>query len=53
MIVCICRNIKTSEYSSEDDLKDRIMKEDFQCGLCQTKYLLEEQMFECAMVKDA
>ena len=39
MIVCICRNIKSSEYSSEEELKDRIMQDDFQCGLCQLQYL--------------
>lgn len=35
MIVCICRNIKSSEYSSEEELRDRIMQDDFQCGKCQ------------------
>jgi len=42
MVVCICRNIKTSEYKSEEELKQRIMENDFHCGLCQTKYLIEE-----------
>jgi hypothetical protein len=43
MIVCICRNIKSSEFSSEEEMRDRIMQNDFQCGLCQTKYLLEKE----------
>lgn len=39
MIVCVCRNIKTSDYESEDELKQRIMENDFCCGLCQMQYM--------------
>jgi len=42
MIVCICRNIKSSEYSSEEEIKQRIMQDDFVCGLCQLQYLVKE-----------
>jgi hypothetical protein len=39
MIVCVCRNIRESEYSSEEELKARIMQSDFKCGQCQLYYL--------------
>lgn len=39
MIVCVCRNIKSSEYESEEDLKQRIMENDFHCGLCQLQFI--------------
>lgn len=43
MIVCFCRNISTNDYHDEETLKRRILDNDFNCGLCQTKYLLEEK----------
>jgi hypothetical protein len=43
MIICVCRNISTNNYKTEDELRERIMQADFACGLCQTKYLLDEQ----------
>jgi hypothetical protein len=43
MIVCVCRNIKTSEFTNEDVLKERIMQNDFKCGLCQIQYLNQSE----------
>lgn len=42
MIVCSCRNISTHHYNTEQELKDRILQDDFKCGLCQCKYLKED-----------
>lgn len=41
MIICSCRNISTNQFTSEKDLRDRIMQSDFRCGLCQLQYLDE------------
>lgn len=42
MIVCICRNISDQDYS-EEDLRKRLMEDDYNCGQCQLKYILEAQ----------
>lgn len=34
MIVCSCRNIKTSDYSSIDELYERLAHDDVKCGMC-------------------
>lgn len=41
MIVCVCRDIRSSHYATEEELKERIMENDFSCGLCQIQYLNE------------
>ena len=41
MIACVCRNIQESDYSSEQELKSRVMESDFKCGLCQLRYELD------------
>jgi hypothetical protein len=46
MIVCVCRNIKTSEYTSKEEVKNRIMQNDFVCGLCQLQYLNNQEIKE-------
>ena len=43
MIVCICREISDNDYLTEDALKSRIMQSDFKCGLCQTRYIVEDE----------
>jgi len=43
MIVCTCRRISTNDFSSEEELKGRILQDDFKCGLCQLQYLDEEK----------
>ena len=35
MIICVCRNIKESDFSRQEDLIERIMKTDKNCGQCQ------------------
>ena len=44
MIVCSCREISTRQYTTEEALKERIMQNDFKCGICLTKYIIEEQL---------
>ena len=38
MIICICRNIKDSDYSSKEELLNRLSQSDINCGQCQ-KYV--------------
>ena len=47
MIICVCRNIKESDYSRQEDLIERIMQLDHDCGQCQ-KYCeqLQELLYE-------
>lgn len=40
MIVCICRRIDDEYFENEEELKQRIMKNDFKCGQCQLYYEL-------------
>lgn len=35
MIICICRNIKDSDYSTNEELIQRVMEQDACCGQCQ------------------
>lgn len=47
MIICVCRNIKESDYSRQEELIDRIMQTDYNCGQCQ-QYVqkLKELLYE-------
>lgn len=38
MIACICRNIRETDYETEEELRARIMECDFNCGKCQQAY---------------
>lgn len=42
MIICTCRNIS----DEEEGWRDKIMKDDFKCGMCQMRILLEEEELE-------
>ena len=42
MIACICRQIYEADYQTEDELSQRIMQNDFHCGLCQLRYELND-----------
>ncbi len=47
MIVCVCRNIKESDFETKEELIERIMQCDQNCGQCQqycTK--LKELLYE-------
>lgn len=35
MIICVCRNIKESDFGRQEDLIERIMQMDKNCGQCQ------------------
>ena len=35
MIICVCRNIKESDYKTIEELIQRIMQLDHNCGQCQ------------------
>ena len=35
MIVCVCRNIRESDFESQEQLIERIMQLDHNCGRCQ------------------
>lgn len=34
MIVCVCRNIKSNDYNSKEELIARIQESDKNCGKC-------------------
>ena len=44
MIICTCRNISDKDFDSEEELRERIMMDDFNCGQCQNKYYLENSL---------
>jgi hypothetical protein len=46
VIVCICRKIYDEDFENEEELKTRIMQEDFKCGQCQLYYELMENKDE-------
>jgi len=35
MIICSCRNISTNDFNSLKELKERLFKNDAECGTCQ------------------
>jgi hypothetical protein len=35
MIICVCRNIKESDFETRKELIERIMQCDHNCGQCQ------------------
>ena len=34
MIICVCRNIRESDFNSREELIERIMQLDHKCGQC-------------------
>jgi signal recognition particle GTPase len=34
MIVCVCRNISDQQYSTKEELVERLLEEDLQCSAC-------------------
>ena len=42
MLVCLCRLIDSEDFTTEEDLKTRILEDDFQCGQCQMQYLMQQ-----------
>jgi hypothetical protein len=47
MVICVCRNIKESDFKTREELIQRIMELDHNCGQCQ-KYCqqLKELLYE-------
>jgi bacterioferritin-associated ferredoxin len=42
VIVCICRDISDEDYATEDELRERLLQPDFNCGQCQIKYFVND-----------
>ncbi|MDA0894123.1 MAG: hypothetical protein O3A68_04265 [Proteobacteria bacterium] len=42
MLVCLCRLIDSDDFTTEEDLKTRILEDDFQCGQCLLLYLMQQ-----------
>ena len=40
MLMCLCRLIDSDDFETDDALEARIMDDDFQCGQCQIRYLM-------------
>jgi hypothetical protein len=47
VIVCVCRNIKESDFKTQEEMIERIMQLDYNCGQCQ-EYIqkLKELLYE-------
>lgn len=39
MIVCICREIRDSEYSTKEELIERLLQDDCECGKCVEEFV--------------
>lgn len=39
MVVCICRNIRDSEYSDQNELIERLLQDDLSCGKCLEEFV--------------
>jgi hypothetical protein len=39
MIVCSCRNISDRHFTSDEELRERIMQDDAECCTCQEIFL--------------
>jgi|APFre7841882654_1041346.scaffolds.fasta_scaffold09036_3 hypothetical protein len=44
MLVCVCREIYEEDFKTPQELKDRIMEDDFCCGQCQLRYMLNKDV---------
>jgi len=47
LIICVCRNIKESDFETKEEMIQRIMQLDHNCGQCQ-EYVqkLKELLYE-------
>lgn len=48
MIICVCRNLRESDFKTQEEMISRIMQADHRCGQCQEycqklSELVEEQ----------
>ena len=37
--MCKCRDIRESDFETEQELRERIMQPDFHCGQCQIRFM--------------
>ena len=51
MIVCLCRAIYEEDFETPEELKNRVMEEDFVCGQCQLRYMLANSKDEKSIDK--
>lgn len=42
MVVCICRDIRDSQYDSREELIARVLQDDYCCGKCLDEFLLTD-----------
>ena len=42
VLVCLCRLIDSDDFTTDEDLKTRILEDDFQCGQSQIQYLMQK-----------
>jgi hypothetical protein len=38
-LACICRKIDAASFTTEEALRERIMRGDIKCGQCQLRYM--------------
>ena len=41
MVVCSCRDIKDSEYTTREELRVRVLQDDHVCGTCLDEFLFD------------
>ena len=41
MVICSCRDIRDSQYTNLEDLRARIIEDDFCCGTCLDEFLVD------------
>jgi hypothetical protein len=41
MVICSCRDIRDSQYTNREELRARILEDDFCCGTCQDEFLVD------------
>lgn len=47
MIICVCRNIRETDFETKEELLQRIMELDHSCGQCQAYcQQLKELLYE-------
>ena len=46
MLVCVCREIYEEDFETKDQLKERVMEDDFVCGQCQLRYMIDQEIVD-------
>lgn len=49
VIVCVCRNIKESDFKTKEEMIQRIMQLDHDCGQCQEYCLLIQKLEQMSL----